>query len=356
MRSSVAPPVDIAIVSLGTTLGWRRNDEALAAQIEAAGASCELRPIRLGAARHLQKAMSLTDAVQALAARRAASGVEARVVIYSSVTAALLQPLRRPHAVRFDSIAALNRPGVGGVWQRWRERAVLGRADVLLPCSEAAARAAAAVASSPPNQIVVPCVVDVTATPAGDAPDATAYAGNPDKRGLDVLCEAWRAAAPRGARLLVSGIDDAEARAWLRRRGIAVPDGVEFAGAVPHERWTALVAGSRAYLSAARYEDWGMAQMEALAAGTPLITVPTPGPNVALPLARQLGPELVAADSSPVALAEALRRWLSMSDDDRARYADEARTALEPYSDAALRRLVAEEVVPALLGTATAIT
>jgi glycosyltransferase involved in cell wall biosynthesis len=345
----VAPRVDIAIVSLGTTMGWRRGDEALAEHVEAAGASCELRPIRLGRARHLQRTMWATDVVQALAARRAAEGVDARAVVYSSVTAALLQPLRRPHAVRFDTIAALSRPGIGGAWQRRRERAVLGRADVLLPWSEPAAAAAGRVARGAPRQIVLPCVVDVTREPARDAPEATAYAANPEKRGLDVLCRAWADGAPGGAQLVVGGISRVDALRWLGRRGVSVPDGIDFAGAVPRERWTALVAGSRVYVSAARFEDWGVAQMEALAAGTPLVTLPTPGPNAALPLARELAPELVAASSAPADLAAALRAGLSMPDSTRMEYSARARTLLEPYSDAALRELVAKRVVPALL-------
>lgn len=334
-------------------MGWRRGDEALAEHVEAAGATCELRPMRLGATRHLQRSMALTDVVQALAARRAAAGVEARAVIYSSITAALLQPLRRPHAIRFDTIAALSRPGVGGVWQRRRERSVLGRADLLLPWSEAAAEAARRSARpAQPETIVLPCVVDVADGAAADAPEATAYAANPEKRGLDVLCAAWSAAAADGARLVVGGIDRPDALRWLARRGVAEPAGVEFAGAVPRERWTALVAGSRVYVSAARYEDWGVAQMEALAAGTPLVTVPTPGPNVALPLARELGPGLIARDMTAAALAETLRAGLAMRDDARAKYAAAARGLLEPYSDAALRAVVAERVVPALLGRA----
>lgn len=343
--------VDIAIVSLGTTMGWRRADEALAEQVEAAGASCEIRPVRLGAAaRQLQRTMATTDAVQALAARRAARGVDARAVIYSSITAALLQPLRRPHAVRFDTIAALSRPGSGGAWQRRRERSVLGRADLLLPWSEAAASAARLAAGEAPKTVVLPCVVDIPDGVADDAPDATAYAANPEKRGLELLCAAWAAGAPEGARLVVGGIERTDALRWLSRQGVAEPAGVEFAGALPRERWTALVAGSRAYLSAARYEDWGIAQMEALAAGVPLVTVPTPGPNVALPLARQLASALVAADSTAPALADAIHGGLALDDAARAEYATAARALLAPYSGAALRAVVAERVVPALLG------
>ncbi len=332
-------------------MGWRRGDEALAEHIEAAGASCELRPMRLGAARQLQRSMALTDVVQALASRRAAHDVDARAVVYSSITAALLQPFRRPHAVRFDTIAALSRPGIGGAWQRRRERTVLGRADLLLPWSEAAADAALESASPRrPDVIVLPCVVSVGDAEKVDAPDATAYAANPEKRGLDVLCEAWSAGAPDGARLVVGGIERDEALRWLARKGVAEPRGVEFAGAVPRERWTSLVAGSRVYVSAARYEDWGVAQMEALAAGTPLVTVPTPGPNVALPIARQLAPELVAADATAPALATSLRAGLALGEATRADYAAVVCRLLERYSDAALRKVVAERVVPALLG------
>lgn len=347
--------MDIAIVSLGTTMGWRHGDEVLAAHIEAAGASCELRRMRLGRSAGLRRTMALMDAVEALGARRAAAGLDARAVIYSSVTAALLQPPRHPCAVRFDSIAALNRPGIGGAWQRRRERSVLGSADLLLPMSPAAAEAAAAAVGAPdaaePPQVVLPPPVEGPPESAADAPDAVAYAANPEKRGLDLLCAAWGSAAPEGARLVVGGIGGEEALRWLGGRGVEVPPGIEFAGAVARERWLALVAGARVYVSAARYEDWGMAQMEALAAGVPLVSAPTAGANVALPLARQLAPELVAADGSPQALASALGAGLALDEAARRSYSERARRLLEPYSDAALRALVAERVVPALLGS-----
>ena len=112
------PPVagrpDIALVSLRTTIGWQRADDAFAEHVRAAGATCEVRPIAIGASGRLRRSMALTDLVEALAARRAARGVDARAIVYSSVTAALLQPPRSPSAVRFDAIAALNRPGTGG--------------------------------------------------------------------------------------------------------------------------------------------------------------------------------------------------------------------------------------------------
>ena len=132
--------MDIGLVSLGTTPGLRRADEALADQIRAAGASCQLVPVRIGrAAGALRRNAAVTDLVEALAARRAARGVDARALVFSSVTAALLQATPEvPWAVRFDSTAELNRPGVSGAWQRARERRVLARAPLLLPWGERA--------------------------------------------------------------------------------------------------------------------------------------------------------------------------------------------------------------------------
>lgn len=341
---------DIAIVSLSTTLGWRHADEALAGQLRSAGATCRIVRVSFGLAGRLRRTMALTDAVEALAARRAAARVTARATIYSSITAALLQPTRAPHAVRFDTTAALSRPGAGGAWQRARERGVLARADLLLPWSEPAAIVAMTAAGATPRpHVVLPPPVERARAPAPDGPDAIAYAGNPQKRGLDLLCSAWAAARPGGARLLVGGIEAESAQRFLARSRVPVPAGVEWAGAVPRERWLALVAGARLFVNASRFEDWGIAQMEALAAGTPLATVATPGPNAALPLARRLSPALVAPALDAEGLARALSAGLAMDGAARARYAAEAEPLLEPYGEEALRVLVAERVMPALL-------
>jgi glycosyltransferase involved in cell wall biosynthesis len=115
------------------------------------------------------------------------------------------------------------------------------------------------------------------------------------------------------------------------------------------ERWRALVAGARVFVNASRFEDWGIAQMEALAAGTPLVTVPTAGANVALGLARELAPELVAVERTADALAGVLRAGLGLDSAARERYAQRAARLLEPYRDESLRRVVAEEVLPRLL-------
>ena len=333
---------DIALVSPGTTFGWRHGDAALVRHIRQAGASCQPIPVPLGRAAALRRTMATTDLVEALGARRAASGVVAGAVVYSTITAALLQPARERVAVRFDGLAAVNRPGPGGAWQRRRERTVLAAADLLLPWSEQATGPARDV-------LVLPPPVE-TASPAADAPAVLAYAGNPHKRGLDVLCAAWERGRPREGRLGIGGLSPEEGRAWLAKFGAAEPAGVRWLGAVDRPRWLSLVAGADAFLSAARIEDWGMAQMEALAAGTPLVCAPAPGGNAALPLARELAPGLVAPERTGEALGRALAAALALDEAERDAYARRARTLLEPYSDEAVARLVSDELLPRLLG------
>jgi len=335
-------------------MGLRRADEAFVGQVRAAGATCEVLPVRLGRSAGLRRTMALTDVVEGLGARRAARGAQAGAYVYSSVTAALLQPARARTAVRFDGIAALNRPGIGGAWQRRREASVLRAADLLLPWSEPAAEAArrAAGAEAAPA-VVLPPPVSTPPEAVRGRFDALAYAANPDKRGLDLLMRAWGEAGPPGGVLGIGGLDRPAGERWLRRLGVPEPPGVEWLGELEPERWLSIVAGAGVFLNASRFEDWGLAQMEALSAGVPLVTVPTPGANEALPLARELAPELVAAERSEGALAGALRVGLALDGAARSAYATAAARLLEPYREEELRRRVAEEVLPRLLSSSS---
>jgi glycosyltransferase involved in cell wall biosynthesis len=341
----LSPVADIALVSLGTTPGLVRSDDAFATLVRRAGATCELVPVRIGASGRLRRHPALTDLVEALAARRSARPVQARAVVYSSITAALLQRPHVPYGIRFDAIAALNRPGAGGAWQRRREPGVLERAAVLMPVSRGAAEAVDG-ARPPVARVPVP-IEEIEGAVERDV-DAVAYAGYPRKRGLELLCAAWAAAAPPGGRLVVGGVDRAKATAWLGRAGVPEPDGVEWAGPLPRARWLDLVGRSRLFVNASRWEDFGIAPMEALAAGTPVATVPTPGSFEALPLALELAPELVAADLSPSALAAAVRAGLGLGGAALASYRERALRLLAPYREEAVGRVVAERVLPAL--------
>jgi glycosyltransferase involved in cell wall biosynthesis len=104
---------------------------------------------------------------------------------------------------------------------------------------------------------------------------------------------------------------------------------------------------ARVYVTAPRREDYGLAQLEALADGAQLVTTAAPGPYAALPLARALDPRLVVDDADDVAaLAGALRAAL---DDPLAGYAARAAALLEPFTPAAVDRVVADRLLPALL-------
>jgi glycosyltransferase involved in cell wall biosynthesis len=333
---------DIALVSLGTTPGLVHSDVSFASLVRAAGASCEVVPVEIGTpAGRLRRHIAVTDLVEALAARRSARGLGARAVVYSTITAALLaRRPEQPYAIRFDATASLNRPGWGGAWQRAAERRPLRGARLLLPVSRGA-EAALPADGVPVLRLPIP-VEPVEGSLQRDI-DAVAYAGYPRKRGLELLCAAWAEAGVPGGRFVIGGLDRAKGVAWLERCGVPEPAGVEWAGSLPRAEWLSLVGRARVYVNASRWEDFGLGPLEALSAGTPLVTVPTPGSYEALPLARELTPALVSDD-----LPVALRAGLALSDADRAGYARRASKLLEPYRAERLAGIVRDTVLPAL--------
>lgn len=337
---------DVALLSLASTRGLRQSDDALADVLVAAGVSCAIVRVKPGLTWRLRRHIALTDLVEGIAARRAMRAAGgARAVIVSGATTALLLPRPPvPWALRFDSPTALNRPGIAGAWQRARERRVLPRADLLLPTGEAAARAAAPLHAGV-RTVTVPIPIEVPAVEGPRSDEVVAYGGWLSKRGIDVLCEAWRLAAPEGARLVIGGCDPDAAVAWLGRRGVAVPPGVEWTGLLAREEWLARVGRARCFVNVSRREDYGIAQLEALALGTPLVTVPSPGAYEALPLARRLAPGLVAADGTAAALAGAIRAGLAFDDPG---FAPRAAAALAPYRRDAVLEIVRRDVLPAL--------
>ena len=127
-------PTDVLIVSLSSTHGWRVADAALAESLRKAGASVEV--VTVERPREV-RTFALTDLLWAVAAQRAARrGIAAfspRAVVYSTSTAALLWP--RPGALRYDDLAASNRPGRHGVWQSAVEPQRVAAASLLGPMS-----------------------------------------------------------------------------------------------------------------------------------------------------------------------------------------------------------------------------
>jgi glycosyltransferase involved in cell wall biosynthesis len=316
------------IVCVGSTFGWRHTSPLeLAGSMTRAGARVEaivtgpLRPVRT---------FMLTDLAEARAARRTAqrgiASFHPRAIVYCSMTASLLWP--RPGAIWFDSVAAENRPGRHGLWQRVVERRRIREAPLLIGMS--------ADALSPLRirslDAVVPVPVEPSA-PARAARDITAvtYAGDPAKRRLSLVLDAWEAARRPGEELMVAGTDSLPGGR----------DGVSVAGRMAREDYRALLRRAQVFVTAPLREDYGTAALEALADGCRLVTTEAAGPYPALSLARTLDPRLVGDD-----LARALRVAL---DDPVPDYASRAEALLAPFRRGAIDDVVKRDVLPSLL-------
>jgi hypothetical protein len=319
--------VDVLMVSLGSTGGLRAADDALRGSLERAGARVV---VAAAAPQRDVRTMALTDLVWARAARAAARAAlrehRPRAILYSTTTAAMLWPA--PGAIRFDAPAAANRPGRHGVWQRPLERRRLDQAPLLVPQDRGGLREAGEPATP---SVVVPIPVEPSGPDTPRDIAAVTYATNPYKKGLDRVLAAWGAARRDGEELVVAGVE-----------GRDVP-GVRYAGALAPEAFRALLRRARAYVTAPRREDYGLAQLEALADGCRVVTTPAPGPYAALPLLRD-GLGWVADDEG---LAPALRAAL---DADDPAYPQRALAAVAPFRRAAVDRVVAQDLLPLLLG------
>jgi glycosyltransferase involved in cell wall biosynthesis len=323
---------DVLLISLGSTAGLRAADADLRGALERAGARVA---VATAAPQRDVRTMALTDLVWARAARAAAARALAehhpRALIYSTTTAALLWP--EPGAIRYDAPSAANRPGRHGVWQRPLERRRLREASLLIPLAEGS------LAETPAPHapaVVVPIPVEPSGDgSAGAARDIAAitYGANPHKKGLDRVLGAWAAARREGEELVVAGTDRVSAAPGVRNAGRLAP-----------AEYRALLRRARVFVTAPRREDYGIAQLEALADGCVLVTTAAPGPYAALPLARALDPRLVPG--TPDGLATALRTAL---DDPAAAYAQRALDAIAPFRRAAVDRTVADELLPRLL-------
>jgi hypothetical protein len=247
-----------------------------------------------------------------------------------------------PGAIRFDAPAAANRPGRHGILQRPLERRRLSAAPLLLPYSEGALRECRGSISLEDRALVLPVAIG----PSG-AEDtvrdiaAITYAANPLKKGLDRVLAAWLQARRPPEELVVAGvsIDD------LQSSGLELPaEGVRLTGMLPGSEYRALLRRARVFVCAPRREDYGQAQLEALADGCQLVSTEAPGPYVALPIARELDERLVGEH-----LAIALRLAL---DEPSADYPKRALELLGKFDQRSIDELVEQRILPRLLAAA----
>jgi hypothetical protein len=319
--------VDVLVVALESTPGWRAAARELVQSLERAGA--RVATVGTGHTPRV-RTFALTDLLEARAARKACLRGTAQhdpsAVIYCSITASLLWPRRG--AIWLDSTATENRPGRHGVWQRPVERRRLAQAPMVLAMSP---RAVGPLEHQRRPDAVVPVPVGPssgTAAPRDIA--AITYAGDPEKRRLEYVLDIWEQARRAGETLVVAG-----------REGIAPRPGVEVAGRLDPAEYRRLLRRARVFIAAPRREDYGIAPLEALADGCLLATTPAPGAYPAREIASQLDPRLVDDD-----LARAVRTAL---DDPRPEYAPKAAELLRPFSRQSVDQTVAERVLPRLL-------
>lgn len=353
----------LLIVSLATTDGWVVNERELAAGLERLGVEHRVVRLSLGAEAHLRRTgfWPLVDAVEARGARRALeAGLregDVSAVVLLSTTAALLAPVRRlraagtPVAIRIDCPSSVSRPGWQNAAQRALERRRSAEATLLIGQGPRSAELLSALSH---NVASLPVPVDVAAgrsdAAANAGGDVLMYAADPDNKGLDLVCRAWweLGAATGERRLRITGVSAERGRRLLTRRGIAEPPGLTWHGDLEREEHLTLLRAAAAYVSASAWEGAGIAQLEALAAGVPLVTTPSLGAYEAHPIAARLTPDLATASRDVPGLSAALGAALAMGADDRAAYAKQAAEAVAGFSRAAADRALAGQVLPRL--------
>jgi glycosyltransferase involved in cell wall biosynthesis len=130
------------------------------------------------------------------------------------------------------------------------------------------------------------------------------------KKGFDILLQAFRLVrqATPEARLTIAGDGPEGARLREQARALGLKDGVRFAGVVTGDAKTVLFAEARLFVSSSRREPFANANLEAMAAGLPIVATRVGG-NVEMVEDGVTG--LLVEPESPTALAAGVRRVLA---------------------------------------------
>ena len=196
-------------------------------------------------------------------------------------------------------------------------RRVLARANRVLATSPTYASTSAFLANRP-NVSVIPLGIDPSPFRTADRAEAIRrYGGGPNVvfvgrlryyKGLDVLLEAMTLL--EHARLLIAGTGPMEST-WRRKAfNLGVSDRVTWLGAVPAEELPLVYAAGDVFAlpAVARSEAFGIVQLEAMAAGLPVVTTDVGTGTSWVTVHEETG--LVVAPSNAAALADAIERLL----------------------------------------------
>ena len=164
------------------------------------------------------------------------------------------------------------------------------------------------------------------------------YAGNPDKKGLDLAVAAWDA-SETDERLVVTGIGTTEAREFLDARSIRIPSNVEFAGRIPSSEHRSLTQRAAVFVSSSRREEYGNAQLEALADGAILVSGPCTGTAEPRAIGKRIDMRFVS-DGGTRELGRCIALAIDLPDAERHAYQDAARKILSEYSPEQFARCV----------------
>jgi PST family polysaccharide transporter len=279
------------------------------------------------------------------------------LIFSGTTTGALLlpQPWLQRTAVGGDGLLEPDRLGWRNAPTRYLERRCLKRVAAVLPSTEASAREVSSWAGAETSVIVFPPLIEC----ADDVPDDSrrgiiCYVTDPWDGGLDIAVTSFGAISGNEHELSIVGIEERKARRFLRNQRVAVPDGVRFAGRLTMGECRGLATRSLVYVGASRRDDSPSVQLNALADGALLVTVPSAGARAPFEYAWRLDAGLVSALIDARSLVTPMRRALSYPPSEAALYRRRARELLQPLAPEQYLRRLHDEVLPAMGKSAAA--
>ena len=154
-----------------------------------------------------------------------------------------------------------------------------------------------------------------------------------EKKGIDLLLDAFAVAAPSDVTLLVAGPDDTpyadQLKAHAKRLGIAPR--VVWAGMLRGDVKYGALAAAEAFVLPSHQENFGVAVVEALACGTPVLI----SDKVNIWREVEAGAAAIVEPDTADGTAKALDRWFSLSAADQASMREAARPLFEARYDIA---------------------
>ena len=214
------------------------------------------------------------------------------------------------------------RPQLKRVSYRFIEHPILEHAAAIHYTSEQERAEAADLRLSRPSA-VIPLGIDLSSFDALPSPESfltrhpelrsrpsVLFLSRSDpKKGLDLLLPAFADAAPSDAALVIAGRGNEEYTAALRRQSadLGITDRITWTGHLSGEQKLAAFAAATVFVLPSYSENFGIAAVEALAAGTP--TLVSTGVAVASDIRSHDAGVVVGPNTTD--LAEGLRRLLS---------------------------------------------